>query len=99
MRYVILLLLLAVSPAKADSFWGDYGDIGPQGYRYDPHDMNSPEQQLNDITFQLREQQRKNDEYQEQALKEMREANRLRQEALDQQEREYRRSRPFPDDF
>jgi Spy/CpxP family protein refolding chaperone len=102
MRYVIFLLLLAVSlQAKADSFWGDYGDIGPRGY-HDNSDYlvyGSQAQQLNNIRNELMYQQLDQEEYQRKALKEMREANRLRQEALDQQERNYRRSRPFPDDF
>lgn len=102
MRLLLFFVVLAVSlPARADSLWGDYGDIGPQDYRDSSDYMvyGSPSQQLNNIRNDLMWQRLEQEEYQKEALEEMREANRIAQEAIDQREREYRRSRPFPDDF
>jgi len=103
MRLLLFFVVLAVSlPARADSLWGDYGDVGPSSYNKRSDDYlvyGSPSQQLWQIESEIQYQAMRERRYQREVLEEMRESNRIAQEALEQQERNSRRNRPLFDDF
>lgn len=83
MRTLLFTLMLIATPCYADSLWGEYGDIGPRGGEYlddyigDPRVYGSVSQQLTNIDIELRAQRRREQEYQEQVVEEMRRANDL----------------------